>query len=358
MLDIPLADGHRTVPKTGSRTSARRARPRSRAVPRAAALVAAVLSMPHAHADDASAGVPLPALRSQPAHAVSVDSAEVRLIGHRVSVTLQAQSTRPRDAVALQWRSAHVAWTGGSEPYPDREFPELTLQVDDSPTSARSQAVAAFGDTDISSLIAAASIDPWTVTQTPPFVNPPGLAASDAQLQARAALARLGAIASSSDGDLAKWTAQRRIDASLATGTAHSVELTYTARPAFALATAATLATPAMRARYCISPAALAHLRALPPESLPRVAEEFAVPVGIDGAQPRSATLAVSDELPSPDEPLAIDASPDSTLYFWCDAAHRGASASGQGSVGFAAVDPQGVVRVLRYAHAASQPAK
>lgn len=253
--------------------------------------VGGLLAAP-ALADDANAGAPLPPLHAQPARSVQVDATAVRIDGRQVTVDMQARTIRPATSATITWRSVLVGWIGESEPYPDRQFPELQIDVDGAPALATQQTDVFVGKTDVSPLVAAARLDPWTITQTPPLLAKPADGAAEAETQARGELVQRGAITASPDGDLAAWSAQRRVEVLMAPAPVHPIHLAYTARPGYVLLTMAQLASPASVARWCLSPAAIKLLRSQPGSSDGVAVEEFAIPVGIDEMRPKHVTLA------------------------------------------------------------------
>jgi hypothetical protein len=135
-----------------------------------------------------------------------------------------------------------------------------------------------FDGADITADIASAGLDPFTITTTPPLVDPEQGASS-----AFAHLKKRGAITTDQDGNnLAQWTAGRDISISLEGKAAAQLGLTYTARPAFATVQSLNeLATRFSLSNYCVTPNSLRHLLDGVPTKTGFAVEAFTIPIGI-----------------------------------------------------------------------------
>lgn len=235
-------------------------------------------------ADDASSGVPLPGARSRPAGSVKGQAASVRLGQKTITVNLAINTSGAPNA-ALRWEIPPFGWVGASDPYPDRQFPELTVAIDGDPAHLVERVDAFAGDRNISGLLDAARLDAWSITETPPLVNPQ---AGDSS--AWNALEALGAVQKSDGAYVANWTAGRTLDVRLKPLVKQRVRWSYTARPAYALIRAGQIATPLRKARYCLSSEQVSQLVGGDPDRLVSVVE-YDIPVGIDDKPPRSLTL-------------------------------------------------------------------
>lgn len=230
-----------------------------------------------AFADDSSAGVMLPRLHVRPANSVTMTSAVVRIDGTQVALALTL--TVHRESSITVW-TPRFAWLGESNPYPDRQFPELRIMLNGTPAPVHERFRVFAGAVDISALVRAAGLDPFAIAETPPFVSLPADKSSEARQ-----LARIGAISASPDGMLAHWSAQRRLAVSLKPGAAQRLTLRYAARPGYRLAPFDAVQTEAANAA-CLDGASLAALLGAPgPGTLFR-SYVYAIAVGLKGHMP------------------------------------------------------------------------
>jgi hypothetical protein len=239
-----------------------------------------------AYADDTSAGVMLPGLRSEPAGSVAVSAASLRLQAGRIEATLEV-TVRRGQASSVVIRTPRFGWLGEAEPYPDRQFPELQILVGGAPARTESTFAAFAGSADVTAAIRAAGFDPFAIADTPPFVTP---GAGDAP--AVGTLERLGAVEQSDGNYIAKWTAQRKVKVALSPSS-HTLTLKYMARPGFALLRFDQMSSSAYLAKYCLSAHDL--VRALGPAAATRmfVVSDYAIPLSIDDRSPPSLSVAV-----------------------------------------------------------------
>jgi hypothetical protein len=292
------------------------------------------------HADDAAPGVPLPPLRMAPAGALRTARAALQIDGRHVRLTLALEPRGQDTAVALSWTSANIAWTGYGETYPDRRFPELAFEIDGTPASMASRDEARLRTDDISALLATAGIDPFSITQTPPFVVPRaganGVVDPSTAKAAHAELLRRGAIENAKEGELAKWTARRHIELALAPG-AHGLGLAYDARPGIETATRAALLAPSTARRYCILATAV-------PKGIAAggwIIERYDLPASLDNAPSGQATIEI-----------AADPKAEAARWFACGAGGRGIVVDGALAQIPVQADAQGIVHVMRLSSA------
>jgi hypothetical protein len=249
-------------------------------------------------ADDTSSGVTLPTMRSDPPGRVAVTDASADLRDGKLTLRLMLRvSDGP--LVRLMLDGPRFGWMGESEPYPDRQFPELQVTLDDAPARMEDGFAAWVGNRDVTGLLRDAHVDPFAIAATPPFVtvNP----------QAAAPLVAAGAV-EKSDGDyLAKWTAERRLVIALGGGGEHRLTVRYAARPGYALRSFASLGAAGTLGPVCLTAQALAPRLGNPPAGRSFVLWPDAVPLGIDGKPPVRAALTVGPAAP-PEQPRLLTA--------------------------------------------------
>ena len=251
-----------------------------------ASLLLLTLCARWAYADDTSAGVMLPGLRSDPPLSVRVSSASLVVKGSKIELTLDVIVKRSHGG-SITVQMPRFGWLGESEPYPDRQFPELQILVDGAPAAMESSFAAFAGSTDVTQAIRAAGVDPFAIAETPPFVTPGAGGAA-----ALEPLKRLGAIEQSGSDYLAKWRAQRKVKVALSGGS-HTLTITYKIRPAYSLLRFDQLNKPAYLARYCISAQDLAGVFGSAAAAEMFVASSAAIATAIDEAMPSSLSVAV-----------------------------------------------------------------
>jgi hypothetical protein len=183
--------------------------------------------------------------------------------------------------IALE--SQRFGWLGDGETYPDRHFPELEVLRDGARVSLRDSFAAFVGTNEVTQEMLAAGVDPYAIDTTPPFVTPTaGRAAPFERLK------RLGAIETDKEGDLARWTVTRKIAVPLGAQNTQTLTLRFTARPAFELTAFSDLAEADRRAKYCLQNGELERALGNPPATRSFEVREYAVPIGVDGAAPKS----------------------------------------------------------------------
>ena len=181
-------------------------------------------------ADDSSDGVMFPKLRSGPENTLVVKESNVILKGNNVNVSLLVDSWLPNQDSTLLIDGYLFSWLGEAEPYPDRHFPELKIFVNGELAVFDDRFEAYLGAKNITDAIISANIDPWSITETPPFI-------SNNQQQYTPELEELinlGAVEKLDGNYIAKWTAQRFLTLHL-NSTNKKIDLSYIARPAFSL---------------------------------------------------------------------------------------------------------------------------
>jgi hypothetical protein len=292
-----------------------------------ALLVLMLACLACASGDDTSAGVMLPALHSASAGSINAFRASLQFEARQVSITFD-MSVPAGPGASLTIRMPRFGWLGEAEPYPARHFPELQILINGSPAKMESTFGAFMGTVDITAAIRRAEVDPFAISDTPPFVTAPEGRAADFQ-----SLMRLGAVEKSDDYYLAKWTAQRVVKVALASGPT-SLTLMYEPRPSYALISRQRVTSRAYLARYCLStrdvmntlgPAARAPMFAV---------SEASIPVSIDGKPPAEVTVDVR-----------TDPKQAGSLIAFCGAA--GKAVVGQVANATARVDRNGVVRIV-----------
>lgn len=245
---------------------------------RALLLVAGlILLSAQAQADDFSNGVMLPGMQSTPAGSVRVTSGRIVLRDDQVAVSVTTEV--PSGSIGhVVIHGSRFGWLGEGETYPDRQFPELRASLDGTRVTVTSSFSAFVGSTDISASLRDAQLDPFVIAQTPPFVS-----AVSGHETAFNKLVAQGAIQKSDDGNLAQWDAARDIGMTLGKNSRHTLALTYTARPAYALVPFNRLGATVPLASYCLSKADVAQIRGYSATDRPLVVRQYAVPVGLDG---------------------------------------------------------------------------
>ncbi len=232
-------------------------------------------------------------------------------------------------------------WLGESEPYPERQFPELRILKDGAPAKIEDTFAAFIGTSNITGAITQAGLDPFAIAQTPPFVTPKAGAA-----QAVATLERLGAIEKSGADYIAKWTVTRKLTVALSAGMS-TLTLIYKARPAYGLHRFDRIEQPAYLAPYCLSPQDLVAALGRVPASQMFAVQEYAIPLSIDNKPP----LSVSIEIDAPDKNV-------SATYAFCGADGKpvigksGSTSNAKGNANAIAksnarTDPKGTTRIL-----------
>ena len=236
-------------------------------------------------ANDTSAGVPAGSFRAEPAGAVTERSAAVTLDGEQVQVTLSVVSRR---GSAILLRLPQFGWLGEGEPYPDRQFPELQVEVDGRAVVLKDSFAARASGHDVTATVQAAGVDPFAVAETPPFVE-----AMPDKRAAFAALVAAGAVRQAPEGTLATWSVARSVRATPGTG-AHTVTMRYKARPGFALQLPGS--NDVRWSDYCITSDGAAQLLARLGLRDGFLVKRYVVPVAVDGGGQRAVSLDVSQQ--------------------------------------------------------------
>jgi hypothetical protein len=178
-------------------------------------------------------------------------------------------------------------WLGESEPYPDRQFPELQILDGGAPARTESNFAAFVGSADVTEAIHAAGVEPFAIADTPPFVTP-GVGGAPAL----ETLERLGAVENSGGDYIAKWTAQRKVKVALNPGS-DTLTLTYKARPGYALLRFDQISRPAYLAKYCLSTHDLVSVFGHAVATRMFVVSDYAIPLSIDDRPPPSLSVTV-----------------------------------------------------------------
>jgi hypothetical protein len=252
-------------------------------------LVLWAIVTPRSDAADSSAGVPFPGLESDPAETVLPQASDVTVIGDKAVVLLSVRSNAQDPALLIN--GPQFGWMGESEPYRERHFPELEIQLDGNPVTPDERFEAFAGNINITNLIRTEQMDPWAITRTPPLTSPQVNNARVLKM-----LRNVDAIESVDDQDgnkfTARWTVRRLVRLPLKTAVQDQrVTLSYTLRPAFSLARIDQLVTASRQADYCVSSKNInAMLHSGPATRLVTVTE-YVIPTGIDGHPPAAVTL-------------------------------------------------------------------
>ena len=296
-------------------------------------LVAGLSLLPmQARADDASNGVMLPGMQSTPTGSVRVVVASVVLRADQVAVSITAD-VAPGRVGHVVIHGPRFGWLGEAETYPDRQFPELQASVDGTAVVLNSSFSAFAGSTDISATLRDARLDPFVIAQTPPFVG----AVAGHEL-AFNKLVALGAIEKSDGGSLAHWDAARDIGIALGKGGQHTLTLTYTARPAYALIPFKRLGATVPLASYCLSRTDLARLRGLSVAGRSLVVRQYAVPVGMDDKPVAKVQVSVT---------ASGKPEPEHALVAFCGADGRATMGRTSDVSAAAQTDSKGVLHIL-----------
>jgi hypothetical protein len=244
------------------------------------------------YADESSMGVSLPALLLKPRGSVVPNKAEVWINGDntRVAFELSQNPTMSKD-IRLILDFPKLGWWGESETYSERQFPELAVTVNGQPADINDGYEVYMGNQRITSLVDAAEIDPWAITQTPPFVTvKQGKNASIIELE------RIGALVADGSNYVAQWKSARMLQIKLPDANASVLELSYIARPASKLASALDgAAISAWLGNQCsLTRESLYSGLGLTHATMQMRLRRYLIPVSIDGRAPRFARLHVS----------------------------------------------------------------
>ena len=291
-----------------------------------------MLCAPGADADDSSAGVMLPGLRSDPAGSVIVSAASLVSKPRQVELTLTI-AVRRSQGTSVIIQMPRFGWLGEAEPYPDRQFPELKIVVDGAPAAMESSFAAFVGSVDVTEAIRKAGLDPFAISDTPPFVT-----SKAGGVSALEALERLGAIEKADGSYLAKWTAARKIKVALNAGS-HTLTLTYESRPGYGLLRFNQISRPAYLARYCLTPQDVMSVFGRVAATRLFAVWEHSIPSSVDDRPPPSLSVAVMD--------VAAKEATARSLIAFCGADGKAVIGQAATVMTSARADAKGVVRFL-----------
>jgi hypothetical protein len=232
-------------------------------------------------------GVPLPGLESDPPGTVVPKSCAVSVTAGNVTVDLSLRSDHEMPKLLLN--GYLFGWTGETDPYPDRHFPELEIRIDDVPATLNDRFEAFAGKNNVTNPIRAAQMDPWAITRTPPYTQ-----AHPTNPQVLNVLRNAGAIEIVDDHYLAKWKARRVLLIPLNPVPNQQVELRYSARPARSSLTVEQIATPQRENEYCLSSKELRGALHAGPAPRMLSVTEYTIPTAIDENSPSTVTLTMS----------------------------------------------------------------
>lgn len=255
-----------------------------------AALLAAFLAMPWAVPLTARAETGPPP-RSDPPGSLVATAAAVQLRGGEVLVALTVEA-EPNRRPRLVFDGPRFGWSGPGA-HPDRHLPELRVATEAGAAELTDELVASVGTQDVTRALRQAGIDPLAVAGPSPTI------AADAAGPALRGLVRLGAIEPVGGAWRMLWQVQRRTGVPLGRRDGGRVAIRYVARPTTALRSRTGLSAAVRLDRYCLDPAALAARLAAVPGAFLTV-REHAIPVGIDGRAPATATLTAEPDPPGP----------------------------------------------------------
>jgi hypothetical protein len=288
-------------------------------------------------AEETASSLALPPLVSDPPGSVVLRACAVSILADQVTVDLAVNARSPRPALLLS--GPLFGWSGPSDPYPEKQFPELAIELDGAPVELEDRFEAFAGAMNVSNLLKSAGMDPWAITRTPPMTVPQTLHAPLLK-----ALQNIHAIEKSGDGYLAKWTARRIVRIPLRESAEQRVALTYMARPAASVMSAAQLATGARARSYCISPKDMKSWSRA--ESTRFGVREYSISTSIDGQPPTAVTLTVRS---APGTARAPD------RWYFCGPRGQPVARSKGVNAAVAEVDDAGVLHVLRLADAVTE---
>jgi hypothetical protein len=237
-------------------------------------LMPALLTHP-AKAEGDTDGVTLSGLHANPAGSVKVAAATVALRQGMVTLTISAKAKTANATINV--RFPPFKWRGEQDPYPDRQFPELQISIDNGPAALQDHSTADFAGANVTAELQQAGIDKFTISQSPPVLFP-----TPQNQTIFNQLLKSGAIEPLRGQDVAAWSAQRALSFSLAQG-GHQITLTYNARPAITLQPTASLSEILPLTTYCLTTPALQRAAARAQKSGYILATQYAIPAGIDG---------------------------------------------------------------------------
>jgi len=284
--------------------------------------------------------VPLPELQSDPPNTVTPRTSAVTVIAGHVSVELSVATTTDNPALLLT--GPLFGFDGSLPPYAERQFPELSIRVDDASILTSDRFEAFFGRRNITNFLRQADLDPWIITR-----NPPVIAADTEHQQSLKALANMGAIEPVGEDFRAKWWARRILRIPLKNLPQQHVQLSFTARPMVSFMAAEQLYTAARAKRYCLSPHQLVKLRHVTTATAWLEVIETAIPTGIDGTPPASVNLTVQ---------TSLDDAKSVITTFFCGPHGKAMATKGNVVREAADVDDSGSLHVLSVAAVSAPP--
>jgi hypothetical protein len=289
-------------------------------------------------AEESASSLALPPLAADPPGSVALHACDVSIIADQVTVDLAVNPRAPQPALLLS--GSVFGSSGPSDPHPEKQFPELTVDLDGAPAQLEDRFEAFAGGMNVTNLLESAGMDPWVITRTPPVT-----AAHTSYAPVLKALQNVHAIEKSGDGYLAKWTARRIVRVPLRESPEQRVVLHYKARPAVSVMGAPQLATRSRERNYCISPKDLkSWSRALSTEITVR---EYSISTSIDGQPATSVTLTLRSALGNAN---ATD------RWYFCGPRNKPVARSNGVHAAVADVDDSGVLHVLRLADMTPAP--
>jgi hypothetical protein len=239
-------------------------------------LCAAIIFPAFAQAEDDVSSAPLPGLRSIPAKSVQPLLARISLTPRQVLVSIMTQGS---DDAMLDEHGPAFSWVGAGETYPDKDFPDLKIQVDGQSVNIIDMSKAYDGDIDITADLKQAGLDRFEIDQDLPL-SP---TKSDRAMFDR--LVTMSAIKKMSDSTpplyVPHWTAVRDIMFKPGDGE-HIVTLSYTPRPGLSLQQMLDVPTSVDVSAYCMTKAALVSYASQAEIGGDVVLETYDIPVSVD----------------------------------------------------------------------------
>lgn len=233
-----------------------------------------------ARADDESGGVAAGPFRTVQGGKATLDHVGITLNGEKVRIRLSA-TMGAKTAIRLALPA--FAWSGEGETYQTRQFPELAVDVDGRSVKSADVVAVSLRGKDITRTVNAAGLDPFAITETPPFVQ-----ASPGRRKAFDDLVATSAVVTTPEGQVARWTASRKIQVVVGRAS-HTLGFNYAARPALTID--ASRRGDVQWRDYCLNPGEAAGLMAnhVPPG--PVIVRRYRFPATLDGAEPRTLKL-------------------------------------------------------------------
>lgn len=183
-------------------------------------------------ADDWSAGVRLPPIQTAPIKGFNLNSLNISLRSDNTTdLTYSTRDASSVGSIAFEINFPAFSWPGGSDSYPDKQFPELRVQQNTAAITATEFVTSKFKESDITNLIKQAKIDPWAIVDTPPIIDNP----TDQSKHIYQKLISMGAMTFEDDLYTANWSSSRKLTWQSPSSQDFSLNISYIERPSFEL---------------------------------------------------------------------------------------------------------------------------